>query len=107
VRYTRSVALLAGVALAAWPAAAEDFTVVQKDKVFSPAELTIRPGDALVFVNADAVKHNVHSATEGFVFDLAVQQPRASDRVQFTKTGVLEILCHIHPRMRMTVRVTR
>jgi plastocyanin len=100
------VALLAGVVLAAGPAAGADFTIVQKDKVFSPAQLTIRLGDALVFVNADTVKHNVHSATEGFVFDFAVQQPGASERVQFSRAGVLEVLCHIHPRMKLTVRVT-
>jgi plastocyanin len=106
VGYSRAVALLGGMALAAWPAAAEDFTVTQKDKMFSPAQLTIRSGDTLVFVNADTVKHNVHSATEGFVFDLPVQQPGRSDRVRFTRTGVVEVLCHIHPRMTLTVRVT-
>jgi plastocyanin len=103
--YTRGAALLAILALATWPAAAADVTVVQKDKVFSPSQLTIRAGDTLVFVNADTVKHNVHSATEGFVFDLAVQQPGQSDRVRFTNQGVVEVLCHIHPRMKLTVRV--
>jgi plastocyanin len=94
------------VALVAWPAAAADLTVLQKDKVFSPDDVTIRSGDTLVFVNADTVKHNVHSATEGFVFDLPVQQPGRTDRVRFTRVGVAEVLCHIHPRMKLTVRVT-
>ncbi len=98
--------VLSALAMAT-PAAAADVTIIQKDKQFAPQDIAILSGDTLVFVNADTVKHNVHSPTEGFVFDLSLQNPGQSDTVRITKAGVFEVLCHIHPKMKLTVRVTR
>jgi plastocyanin len=51
------------------------------------------------------VKHNVHSPTDGFAFDLDVQRPGESSRVRVKKRGAFDVLCHIHPKMKLRVRV--
>ena len=90
----------ASVALAA------ERTISQKGKVFSESALEIRKGDTLVFLNDDTVVHNVLSTTPGNVFNLGSIAPGHSTPVTFDKVGNLQILCAIHPSMKMSVKVT-
>jgi len=43
--------------------AAADATIRQKGKVFSQAEISIKKGDELTFLNDDNIAHNVMSTT--------------------------------------------
>ena len=104
MRLLPGAALLAALLLTT-PAGAADVTITQKDRVFSPADVTVHVGDTLIFVNADPVKHNVHSPTEGFVFDLDVQRPGDSSRRPVTRRGTFDVQCYIHPKMKLKVRV--
>jgi plastocyanin len=97
--------LLAAALLLPAPARAADARITQKNRAYAPSDVTVRVGDTLVFVNEDAVKHNVHSPTDGFAFDLDVQRPGESGRVQVRKRGAFDVLCHIHPKMKLRVRV--
>ena len=90
----------ASVALAA------ERTISQKGKVFSESALEIKKGDTLVFLNDDNVVHNVLSTTPGNVFNLGSIAPGHSTPVTFDKAGNLQILCAIHPSMKMSVKVT-
>src|SRR5262249_40546751 len=95
-----------GLLATTWqPVIAADVTITQKGRNFSRAEVTVHVGDTLVFVNADPFKHNVHSPTDGFVFDLEVQQPGQTSQVAVTRRGSFDVLCHIHPKMKLRVRV--
>jgi plastocyanin len=87
------------------PVMAADVTITQKSRNFSVAEVTVHVGDTLVFVNADPFKHNVYSPSDGFAFDLDVQRPGQADRVAVTRRGSFDVLCHIHPKMKLRVRV--
>jgi plastocyanin len=89
----------AGVALAA------ERTISQKGKVFSESALEIKKGDTLVFLNDDNVIHNVLSTTPGNVFNLGSIAPGHSTPVTFDKAGELQVLCAIHPSMKMSVKV--
>jgi cytochrome c peroxidase len=99
-------AAAAGVILAAGPLTASDFRIVQKSKEFSSHEVRIKAGDQLTFVNADAITHNVYSATPGFEFDLRTQHPGQTSSVAFAKPGKLKVECAMHPKMRLDVEVT-
>ena len=90
---------IAGVAWAA------DFTVAQKNREFSVAELEIRVGDRVTFVNSDSVTHNVYSETKGAEFEIELQPPGRSDTVRFSNPGPVEVRCAIHPTMRLRVNV--
>ena len=97
------VAFVAGVAVAA---AATEQTIHQKGKLFSATDVTLKKGDKLVFVNDDNVAHNIFSASAGNDFNLGSQPPGNSTAVTFDKTGDIDIMCAIHPLMKMKVKVT-
>jgi plastocyanin len=99
-------AILIVLLLAASSAAAAEFKIIQKNMEFSLKETTIKVGDTLNFINADIGTHNIYSSSEIFSFDLEAQQPGTSKAVRFTKAGVFELRCAMHPRMRLKVTVT-
>jgi plastocyanin len=79
--------------------------VVQKDRAFQPAEITIDRGDHVVFKNGDAIAHNVISMTPGNDFDLKLQKPGEDKAMRFDTPGTVAIGCDLHPRMALTVTV--
>jgi len=100
------VVALAIVSGAAVGALAAEQTVSQKGKAFSMAEVTLKKGDTLVFVNDDNVAHNIYSTSSGHDFNLGSQPPGKSASVTFDKTGDIDVMCAIHPLMKMKVKVT-
>ena len=86
-------------------AAAFSPLVSQKGKQFSAAEVTVKPGEPLVFLNDDALTHNVFSATPGFSFNLKAQAPGTQAQATFDKEGSLVVRCAFHPTMKLTVTV--
>ncbi len=87
--------------------AAEERTIIQKDRAFSQTEITLKPGDTILFRNADEVTHNVFSVSKGMEFDLRRQSPGGSSPVSFANEGIAEIRCSIHPKMKLTVTVKK
>jgi plastocyanin len=74
--------------------------------VFSSENITIKKGDALTFVNDDTIPHNILSTSKGNEFNLGSQAPGAATDVTFKEAGDVQVLCAIHPRMKMMVKVT-
>jgi plastocyanin len=81
-------------------------TIHQKGRIFSSELTTIKKGQPLTFLNDDTVPHNVISVSPGNEFDLGSQRPGSSTDVTFTKAGDVQIICAIHPRMKMAISVT-
>lgn len=94
------VAIGAGVA---W--AATEHEVVQKHRSFRPGEITMKAGDTIAFVNDDFYDHNVYSETPGATFNIGVQIRGETTRITLDQPGTVEILCRIHPKMKLTVTV--
>jgi len=84
---------------------AAERSIMQKGKAFSESVITIKKGDVVVFVNDDSVTHNVMSTDSGNEFNIGSQAPGASTPVTFDKSGEFTILCAIHPRMKLLVKV--
>ena len=97
--------LATAVAIATTAAHAEDHVVVQKDRSFSTAEITIRRGDRVVFRNEDTRTHNVFSRTPGAAFEIKAQIPGQTAAIQFSASGRADVRCAIHPNMKLTVNV--
>lgn len=94
------------LALAAPVAEADEIAVGQKDKQFSMATATLKPGDKIKFVNDDTVAHNVLATDPSdATTNSGVQSPGESTVVAFDKPGTYQIECGIHPKMKMTVTV--
>jgi plastocyanin len=87
-------------------ALAANTTIAQKGRMFSSEQATIRKGEALTFLNDDSVPHNIMSTSAGNEFNLGSQPPGASTDVTFKLAGDVQVICAIHPRMKMMVKVT-
>jgi plastocyanin len=87
-------------------ALAANHTIHQKGRMFSSDLTTVKKGESISFLNDDTVPHNVVSMTPGNEFDLKSQRPGSSIEVTFTQAGEVQIICAIHPRMKMTISVT-
>jgi plastocyanin len=95
------VLLLAGAVRAA------DYEIGQKDKTFSVATLTVKPGDSIVFKNDDQITHNVFSTAKGNEFNLRAQAPGTSASIALAVEGTVEIRCAFHPKMKLVVTVRK
>jgi plastocyanin len=97
-RVLLSLLLLPGAAMAADPA----HTVVQKGRAFRPTEVTINRDEGLTFTNEDSFIHQIY--VDG-LFDSEEKSPGENLTEAFAAAGTFQVRCHIHPTMRMTVRV--
>jgi len=99
IRTLPFIAILAG--LAAAPAFAAT-VVVQKGRAFRPAEITINRGDTVTFTNDDSYIHQVYVTG---LFDSEEKAPGEVLNETFPASGTFPVRCHIHPTMKMTVKV--
>lgn len=86
-------------------AMAKEHVISQKGKQFSQAEITISPGDTILFKNDDDTSHNVFAMSEAMKFNLGIQKQGADVSQKFEKAGEGEIRCAIHPKMKLKVTV--
>lgn len=99
----RTLLALACLTLGAAPAAPE---IVQRGRKFEPGVITLRRGEAVQFVNDDGqLLHHAFLIDDRFNFDIGEQTPGARSTVRFTVPGEFMVLCGIHPRMKLAIRV--
>jgi hypothetical protein len=79
------------------------YTLLQKDRMFTPHLLVIPVGSIVIFPNADPFFHNVFSLFDGKRFDLGLYEAGSNKEVPFTREGVSYIFCNIHPQMSAVV----
>lgn len=96
-----SLAALVGTGLA-WAASVQ---VTQRDRAFSTAAVAIRKGDVVQISNADTVVHHIYIESTGFNYDSGEQPVGRTLDVAFPLPGTFEVLCAIHPRMKLAVTV--
>jgi len=78
----------------------------QQGRVFGPDNISVKKGEALTFMNDDTVPHNIISTSKGNEFNLGSQPPGTSTDVTFKEAGDVQVICAIHPRMKLIVKVT-
>lgn len=81
------------------------YVMAQIDERFEPHVLTVLQGARVEFPNRDDIYHNVFSLSSTKAFDLGRYPRGASKSVTFTKTGVVQVFCHIHSDMSAVVLV--
>ena len=106
MRKLASIILAVLVGLSVGGALAANLTISQKGRMFSSESVSIKKGATLTFLNDDSVPHNSISTSKGNEFDLGSQPPGASTDVTFKEAGDVQVICAIHPRMKMVVKVT-
>ena len=82
------------------------YRVTQRGRAFHPDRMTILRGDTLRIVNDDGdLRHHAYVDSNTFRFDSGDQEPGTSSDITFTARGVFNVLCGIHPMMRLIVTV--
>jgi plastocyanin len=72
---------------------------------FSPASLTIKAGDSVVWKNASDAPHTVTSDT-GVFNTPSILSPNQTFMHTFAQAGTFKYHCNIHPYMQATIIVT-
>jgi plastocyanin len=83
--------------------ASRSFTLLQKNKMFTPHLLVVPVGSSVAFPNADPFFHNVFSLFDGRRFDLGLYEAGSMRSVVFSREGVSYIFCNIHSEMSAVV----
>jgi plastocyanin len=82
--------------------APQSHTITIESMRFEPADLTVRAGDTILWVNKDLF---AHSATAEGVFDSRQIDPGSSWRLTLESAGDVPYVCTLHPTMKAIVRV--
>jgi plastocyanin len=85
------------------PVTPGNFTLMQKNKMFTPHLLVVPTGSSVSFPNADPFFHNVFSLFDGRRFDLGLYEAGSTRSVVFSREGVSYIFCNIHSEMSAVV----
>ena len=95
------------VSLGTWAAIAQQsHAVSQKGRQFRPNDITIKRGETLQIVNDDGdLRHHAYIDSDKFTFDSGDQEPGNRTNITFPVTGDFDVLCAIHPKMKLVVHV--
>lgn len=86
--------------------AAAQYSVSQKGRAFTPLDVALSRGDTVLIVNDDAdLRHHAYIDSDKFTFDSGDQEPGSKTSIAFPVVGTFEVLCAIHPKMKLVVRV--
>lgn len=84
------------------PATAE---IGQKNRRFNPDVVVVPVGSSVSFPNADLIFHNVFSLSKARSFDLGHYPAGETRSVVFSKPGIVQVHCHLHPNMSASILV--
>jgi plastocyanin len=86
--------------------AVPQYSISQKGREFHPNEISIKRGETIQIVNDDAdLLHHAYVDAPNFSFDSGDQKPGSVTPVTFPVLGDFDVLCAIHPKMRLVVHV--
>jgi plastocyanin len=103
------IAIAAGALIliggAAWAVGTPQL-VSQKDRIFNPGEITISRGESVHVVNDDGdLWHDAYIESAALKFHSGGQKPGSSTAIAFPTPGNFDVLCAIHPKMKLIVHV--
>jgi plastocyanin len=89
------------------PGPAPVATVTLRQTLYTPADLSLKVGDAVEWVWADGnVPHNIDGASDLSDFDSGTPTTTGTWRYRFGKAGTYSYHCDVHPQMMGTVVVS-
>jgi len=81
-------------------------SISQKGREFHPGSVSIKRGDTVRIVNDDGdLLHHVYIDAAKFSFDSGDQEPGSKTDITFPIAGDYDVLCAIHPKMKLAVHV--
>ena len=86
--------------------AQSQLSISQKGRQFRPADVTIKRGETVHIVNDDAdLRHHAYIDSDNLKYDSGDQEPGSKISIAFPVAGNFEVLCAIHPKMKLDVHV--
>jgi plastocyanin len=80
--------------------------VSQAGRMFKPAEITIQRGETVELLNDDGdLLHHAYIESDRMNFDSGDLRPGTRASIKFSTPGDFLVLCAIHPKMKLVVRV--
>ena len=102
-----TLALLTGLLAASTgegaPPAPRRIAIAIEGMKFSPADVTARPGDTIVWTNNDVVAHTVTAKTG--VFDSKIIPPGGTFKYVAKRKGAFAYICSLHQPMTGDLKV--
>ncbi len=82
------------------------YTISQKGREFHPGQISVKRGETVQIVNDDGdLLHHAYIDSAKFSFDSGDQKPGSKTDITFSVPGDFDVLCAIHPKMRLVVHV--
>ncbi len=82
------------------------YSISQKGREFHPGDIAIKRGETIEIVNDDGdLLHHAYVDSPKFSFDSGDQEPGSKTDITFPVAGDFDVLCAIHPKMRLAVHV--
>lgn len=100
-----SLALPLAAAMARADGHATNHTVVIKDFAFTPANLQIKAGDTVTWVNQDSAQHSAWESTNN-AFDIGLLSTGQSASLTFARAGAFNYRCRPHGNMRGSITIS-
>ena len=80
--------------------------VSQKGREFTPNAISVARGEAVFIVNDDLnLRHHAYIDSSKFKYDSGDQEPGSEISVTIPVAGTFDLLCAIHPKMRLVINV--
>jgi plastocyanin len=98
-----TISLVAAILSVTALAAAGVVDVTQKNRAFGVPNLQIKLGQVVHFNNDDQFRHQIYVESPSFTFESDEQDPGTTVAIKFSKSGLFEVRCHIHPKMLLKV----
>lgn len=80
--------------------------ISQKGQAFHPGEVVVSKDAAIEIINDDEdLLHHAYIESDTFNYDSGDQKPGTRTKISFTVPGTFNVLCGIHPKMKLIVHV--
>jgi len=96
------IAALLSLAAMAVPAQAATIQIVMENLLISPAEISVKAGDTIEWINKDVFAHTATARNGDFDVTL---QPKKTVTSVVTKPGTVDYYCRFHPNMKAVLIV--
>ena len=79
--------------------------ISQKKRTYDPGAITIPQGSSIKIINDDIFLHHTFINDDRMEFDSGSQKKGTVIEIAFKERGVYDVLCAIHPKMKLEVTV--
>jgi len=91
--------------LALASASTEDHVISQKKRKYTPGAITIKAGETIKILNDDMFLHHTYIRHANMKYDSGSMEEGDEIDILFKEKGAYDVLCKIHPKMKLEVTV--